>query len=331
MLRLNLILLSSLLFSPLVLAQSSATVFGLMDLGVSYKNDGKGKTWTMDSGLSGASRLGFKGTESLEGNLKINFLLEMKIGADNGSSDTDLFSRSAWVGLSGDLGSVNFGRHRSLAYTYGSKIDLFAEGLLGKLDLFHKNNLMRSNSVTFISTPYLHTTFAAQYGMGEVVGNAQALSSKSLMAAYVKDQLQATAIWESTNNAQGKNVADGEKWILGTSYQLNVFKLHAMFVSAKGYKNVTDIMPIKKQISMVGISKKQAAHTYLVNFTQEKNQTIQQANAHRVAVGYLYELSKRTSLYTSMAYVSNDKKVKIMAEQEGAKPHLFNLGMRHQF
>ena len=139
-------------FSGVAMAQSSVTIYGIVDAGVAYKDAGAGKVVSLDSGLNSTSRLGFKGTETLSGSLKANFNLEMKLSTDTGANDANLFARGAWVGLSGDdFGQVNLGRHKSLTYIYGAAIDPFMDGLLGKTDLMFKINNVRDNSVTYIS------------------------------------------------------------------------------------------------------------------------------------------------------------------------------------
>jgi predicted porin len=55
------------------------------------------------------------------------------------------------------------------------------------------------------------------------------------------------------------------------------------------------------------------------------------ANSNRIAIGYMYDLSKRTNLYASMARVENEKNVKTLADVNGATATLFNFGIRHRF
>jgi predicted porin len=110
-----------------VAAQSSVTVYGLVDVNVT-----SGKTTATDnstafgeSGLN-TSIFGLKGTEDLGGGLKAEFQLESRLnpttgatgttGAQGAASETTVpaaitFNREAWVGLSsGSLGSIRIGR-----------------------------------------------------------------------------------------------------------------------------------------------------------------------------------------------------------------------------
>ena len=99
--------------------QSNVTVYGIVDAGVQYKNDGNpaGKTLSLESGQQNGSRLGFKGTEDLGGGLSAIFTLENGFNVDTGTlgqstpTTQRLFGRQAWVGLSSNsFGSVKLGR-----------------------------------------------------------------------------------------------------------------------------------------------------------------------------------------------------------------------------
>lgn len=91
-------------------AQSSVTIYGVVDMALQHQNTGDpaGSTLGLDSGIQSGSRLGFKGSEDLGGGLKANFQLEMGINADTGSSAQGgrAFGRQAFVGLSGNFGAV---------------------------------------------------------------------------------------------------------------------------------------------------------------------------------------------------------------------------------
>jgi predicted porin len=87
-------------------AQSSVTVYGVLDMALQNENNGafskgKGSITSLDSGVQSGSRLGFKGSEDLGNGLKANFKLEMGIQADTGASaqgGTGIWSRSmGWL------------------------------------------------------------------------------------------------------------------------------------------------------------------------------------------------------------------------------------------
>lgn len=111
-------------------AQSSVTVYGIVDTGYSnYSNDGPtGKV--RQSGLSSSNtitnRLGFRGVEDLGGGLKAKFNIEAGFNGDDGAGQITtntnntqaggvaagglVFSRLAFLGLESRFGEVRLGR-----------------------------------------------------------------------------------------------------------------------------------------------------------------------------------------------------------------------------
>ena len=95
-------------------AQSSVTISGQIDAGITSVEAGSGATkstqTTMNTGIHGASRMRFIGTEDMGGGNKANFWLEMQPNLQTGSVAADLFNRGAWVGLQGGWGELRLGR-----------------------------------------------------------------------------------------------------------------------------------------------------------------------------------------------------------------------------
>lgn len=323
------------LFSGAAFAQSSVTIYGILDAGVTYKDAGKGTVTGLDSGLNSTSRLGFKGSESLGNGLKANFVLEMGLKADTGASDTNLFNRSAWVGLSGDFGSVEIGKHKSLTYIYGAALDPFMSGLLGKTDLMLSLNTRRDNSITYISNSVSGFVGAAQYGFGEVAGNTSAGRVMSVAGTYANGPLLASIVWDQVKDANGNVAHGGEKLLAGASYdfgkELNNFKIHGMYQETKGSFSLTNLAEAKKKFYVLGASVKSGASTFIASYTSAEDVTTKDADSDRFALGYTYDMSKRTNLYASLAHVKNDKTVKVFADVNGATARLFNVGIRHKF
>jgi len=92
-------------------AQSSVTISGQLDAGFSSVKLGNNATQDqMNTGIHGASRLRFVGTEDMGGGNKANFWLEMQPNFQTGSVSGDLFNRGAWLGLQGGWGELRLGR-----------------------------------------------------------------------------------------------------------------------------------------------------------------------------------------------------------------------------
>ncbi|MBN3856714.1 porin [Paraburkholderia sp. Ac-20340] len=108
-------------------AQSSVTMFGVLDEGINYTSNALGhSTFQMHSGDAGATRWGLKGQEDLGGGYATIFTLEngfnINTGNFQGGEDGRIFGRQSWVGLrSNDYGTLTLGRQLD------PSIDLFSD------------------------------------------------------------------------------------------------------------------------------------------------------------------------------------------------------------
>ncbi len=95
-------------------AQSSVTLYGIVDAGVAYTNNQKGASNVQQtSGKLSGSRWGVKGTEDLGGGLAAVFTLENGFRTNDGTLGQGgrLFGRQAFVGLAKQgIGTLSFGR-----------------------------------------------------------------------------------------------------------------------------------------------------------------------------------------------------------------------------
>jgi general bacterial porin, GBP family len=158
-------------------AQSSVTLYGVIDAGIMYTNNvSKGGTsgalWQATSGNINGSRFGLKGSEDLGGGLKAIFQLENGFNVENGrlGQNGREFGRQAFVGLSSrDYGSVTLGRQ------YDSVVDFVAPlsstaGTFGDTGFAHpfdndnlNHSVRMSNSVKYTSSTYAGLKFGALY------------------------------------------------------------------------------------------------------------------------------------------------------------------------
>jgi predicted porin len=86
-------------------AQSSVTLYGLIDAGLMYTNNvasgtAHGPLWQATSGNVNGSRFGVRGAEDLGGGVKALFVLENGFNVQNGKLGQDgrMFGRQAYAG-----------------------------------------------------------------------------------------------------------------------------------------------------------------------------------------------------------------------------------------
>jgi predicted porin len=180
-------------FSGLAHAQSSVTLYGLIDVGVLYANNTGGHSLTqMSSGNINGSRWGLRGTEDLGGGLQALFVIESGYSLNNGKlgQGGDLFGRQAYVGLSSSsLGTLTIGRQYDSLTDYPGPFEAANQWMPyfgahpGDLDNLNGTNRI-NNTVKFKSLSYGGFSFGGMYSLGGVAGQFTRNQIWALGAAY---------------------------------------------------------------------------------------------------------------------------------------------------
>ena len=317
-------------------AQTSVSIYGVVDAGISYSDNGaatNSKTWALGSGQQSGSRLGFKGSENLGGGLSAIFTLENGFNVDDGTQGQGrLFGRQAFVGLSGGFGSVKLGRQNNPIRASAEAIDPFALGLAGDIKrVFNVYGERADNTINY-STPNL-SGFSGQvaYSFGEVAGSTSAGRQLGLSGNYANGPIFLTLAYHNQDKSTDAiaNKGSAKSTLLGGTYNFGVAKLHGGFAWNKGDTGTVD--NVDSRDWMLGVSAPVAGGTVLASYIQHKDKLVNDADAKQWALGYTYDLSKRTNLYTSYAKVNNDAKSKIVSTVAGGSASTFNVGIRHKF
>ncbi|NIE85481.1 MULTISPECIES: porin [unclassified Burkholderia] len=174
-------------------AQSSVTLYGIIDAGILFNNNANGaRQWQQSSGVLQGSRWGLKGAEDLGGGLKAIFVLENGFSISNGSLGQGgaMFGRQAYVGLSSDsLGKVTLGRQYDSVVDYTGALATGSQwaGYIGAHpgDLDNMNNANRvNNAVKYTSPVYGGFQFGGLYSLGGVAGQPGRNQIFSVGAGY---------------------------------------------------------------------------------------------------------------------------------------------------
>ncbi|WP_395063977.1 porin [Paraburkholderia silvatlantica] len=179
-------------------AQSSVTLYGIIDAGVNYISNVKNATggsshqFSYGDGVAQGSRWGLRGTEDLGGGLKAIFVLENGFNSGNGTAGQGgaMFGRQAFVGLTqSNIGSLTFGRQYSFnTDILGSQYSTGGNTVSGNW-AYHFNDIDQltssriNNAVKFQSVNFSGFTFGGLYGFsnstsfaGAPVGSSTASS-----------------------------------------------------------------------------------------------------------------------------------------------------------
>ncbi|WP_321887260.1 porin [Paraburkholderia bannensis] len=180
-------------FANSAYAQSSVTLYGIIDEGFNINTNTGGKhLYSLASGVMQGSRFGFRGSEDLGGGLKALFVLENGFDVNNGKLGQVglMFGRQAYVGLgSSQFGTVTLGRQYDSVVDYVGPLetgDQWGGNISahpGDLDNF--NNAYRSNNtVKFTSANYSGLRFGGTYSFGGATGNISQNQIWSIGAGY---------------------------------------------------------------------------------------------------------------------------------------------------
>jgi predicted porin len=237
---------AAVLASGVAHAQSSVTLYGVIDTSILYQNNVKGSSnWFENSGTSSTSRWGLRGTEDLGGGLSAVFDLENGFMANNGTlkNGGDLFGRQAWVGLkSNEYGQLTLGRQYDFLVDYVAPMSTTGSGFAGNLgahpyDNDNLDNDMRlNNAVKFSSATFHGLKAGAIYGFSNEAGGfannraygfgaAYAMGPLSLAAAYLQINRAGTTAEQnatgSISTGDGNNLGFGgnqQIWAAGAKY-----------------------------------------------------------------------------------------------------------------
>lgn len=146
----SLIALAALAAAGAASAQSSVTLFGVVDATLQYgRSSGAGgdKLWALGNSGYNSSRIGFRGTEDLGGGMSASFWLEAGISNDDGraggaipagnqgatvASNTGLnFNRRSTVSLAGGWGELRLGRDYTPSFGNLTAFDPFGTNGVG--------------------------------------------------------------------------------------------------------------------------------------------------------------------------------------------------------
>jgi GBP family porin len=228
-------------------AQSSVTLYGIIDTAVIYGNNevvsghpGVGHSGVeMNSGGISGSRFGFRGTEDLGGGLSAIFDLEDGFSSSNGkfSNAGALWGRQAYVGLkSTQYGTVTLGRRYAFMSEWVSPLSAEGIGWGGNLadHPFDNDDMIRhtsiQNSIRFDSVDYRGLAVGGMYGFSNEAGEFSNNRVYSFGAKYANGPVSLAAAFEQIDraatpaadlNASGAiTTADGDATIAGGREQI---------------------------------------------------------------------------------------------------------------
>ena len=204
--------------SGTVHAQSSVTLYGIIDTGFGYQSSqtklgstsgGHSVVMMNGGGVTYGDRFGLRGTEDLGGGYKTIFQIEQGFNIANGTQATSglMFSRQAYIGLTNETyGSLTVGRQYASYFQLMSPFgpSPYLSGFYGAhpgdidgLDIGYRVN----NTVLYTSPTLYGVTASASYSLGGSPGSFNAGSTWTAAVSYVQGPIGVGAGLSRINNS----------------------------------------------------------------------------------------------------------------------------------
>ncbi|MBN3726965.1 porin [Burkholderia sp. Ac-20379] len=349
-------------FATVAHAQSSVTLYGVLDAGLTYQSNVAGKSrFSEGTGIS-QSLFGLRGSEDLGGGLKAIFTLESGFNLGNGRFDNSqgMFNRQAFVGLSSQYGTVTLGRQYDAVQDYLAP--LTATGSWGGTYFAHVGNLdnlstdggyATNNSIKFTSANYAGLQFGGTYAFSNNTnfGNNRAYSGG---VSYQFQGLKLAGAYSQLNNpnsvaggavdANNPFATQGRVRTYGAAagYAFGPAQVGAAWTQARLDDTVSggnlriDNYEVNGKYNLTPALGLGVAYTYSNGETGQHN-----FHFNQVGVQADYALSKRTDVYAQAVYqrasgaqasIYNGSFISSTSNQSsGINQTAATVGLRHRF
>ena len=323
-------------------AQSSVTLFGIIDEAARYTKNGDLKMKSLVSGGINSSRFGVRGVEDLGGGLKAGFWLESGFNADTGAqSDSRFWNRRSTVSLIGNFGELRLGRDFTPTYTAYSDFDVFGDNGVaasGKFDsslgTVRDTGTRADNQIMYL----LPSNIGGVYGRAAVASGEGTAGKKYVggRIGYAAGAFDVSAAYGQTEVASLFGDDKFKVAVLGASYDLGVVKLMGYYRENKFASQKLAAYSLGA-VAPLGLGQLKASYTRAnASGTNAVGTNVAANDADQFALGYVYNLSKRTAVYGTAAYVKNKGAAAFnvnsaLALAAGQKSTGAEVGLRHSF
>ena len=322
-----------------VMAQSSVTIYGRVNTTIEHQKTGKESKTGM---FNNNSRIGFKGVEDLGNGLKAGFQLEAGFNSDDGS-DALAFKRQSEVNLSGNFGMVRLGNFYPESYyatpdyigMHNHETGSSSDALYYDAAWFDGNGT--GNKVAYRTPTFNNFWAEASVSLHEKARTGAAAVNKNaydLAANYNNGPLSLGAgysYWNSNYQAALRGLYTFGQFTVGAYYQRNKDD-NAILGAGAGTRN---------NFRLSGMYVLNASEFHVNVGRANSWSKVDDSAATQWTLGYNYNLSKRTKVYTYYTKVNNGKNASYgyatkdennnVIRANGLNTSSFAVGVRHNF
>lgn len=342
-------------------AQTSVTVYGIIDTGLAYVTNvnAAGDNMVKMPTLTGSvpSHLGFRGSEDLGNGLSAVFVLENGLSVDTGqpSQGGRLFGRQAWVGLKTAYGTFMLGRQQNMTFYATQKSDVLGPNLFGisSIDPYIPN-ARSDNAIGYLGNIHgvvLGATWstgrdaaatggpAATSCGGEVAGDASACRQTTALVGYERDAYGINVSYDRMNGGPG------------AAFGLNASRFNDRRVTVNGYlmAGATKIGAgvlardthagtgdVESNLYYAGVSHPLSANTKVDVQAARRAQKASLNDTTMLVARLTYSFSKRTAVYGAVGTMDNGGLAAISLDAGGTvgagkRQNGVMTGLRHIF
>ena len=322
-----------------VMAQSSVTIYGRVNTTIEQQKLGDNKATGV---ANNNSRIGFKGVEDLGNGLKAGFQLEAGFGSDDGSGPLT-FKRQSEVNLSGNFGMVRLGNFYPESYyatsdyigMHNHETGSSSDALYYDAAWFDGNGT--GNKVAYRTPTFNNFWAEASVSLHEKARTGAAAVNKNaydLAANYNNGPLSLGAgysYWNSNYQAAVRGLYTFGQFTVGAYYQRNKDD-NAILGTGAGTRN-------NFRLSAMYVMNASEFHVNVGRANKWSN--VSDSAATQWTLGYIFNLSKRTKVYTYYTKVNNGKNASYgyatkdennnVIRANGLNTSSFAVGVRHNF
>ena len=315
-------------------AMAEATVYGQFNLAIDMYDAGTTPSTSANQMNSYASRVGVKGSDSLDHGITLDYQLEGGVDVDNPGNFG--FDRQSNLGLSNDMGTVRLGLQDSPYKAVSRKLDLFGDSVADIRNDFmgvaramgNGHDDSAADAVSYKSPSMGGFTVVAASGFtNEVPLPSGADKSTALGFAAMYEQGPIFAAVASSNFDDGATGGvENSAFKVGGSYTMDAIQVNAAF------ENISDTVATVETTSSnlylgakYNLSSTSAVKAAYTSIGEEEVGGVASDNAEtRLSLGYDHGLSKNTSVYALYTAISSDVPL-------ADEPSVISLGIKHAF
>jgi len=355
-------------------AQSSVTLYGVVDNAIQRTTaGGVGSVNALSTGGNATSRIGFRGTEDLGGGWRAGFWLESGQSTDTGTGRATnsnnqvngatvagalTFDRMSYVSLGHDrYGDLRLG-HDFVPTHYNSiMFDPFTTVGVGRIGNFTFSGLGTTPVPTAITASNT-VSYWLPKSLGSVYGMAMVASGENSSAAansndgnlvggrlgYFANGFDIAGAVSRTRYVSTATLGNFTHANLGASWDGGFAKFYGLYNVVKVELLTGDVRKHTAELGVlapVGPGKVKASYARLEDRSaggvRNTNGSARSDNdAQQLAVGYVYDFSRRTALYGTYARINNKGQGAYnvsggLAPLPGRNSSGIEIGMRHSF